>query len=384
MKSWLLLFFVLLILPFVASEPCQENQQRQCGTTDIGACSYGAQSCQSGQWSICYGSIDPVTEICANNLDDDCDGETDEACLCIPDTQQACSGNTQGICQPGYQTCINGTQWSSCFNQTFPLASDLCNNNIDDDCDGQVDEGCTLQNQTPQTTPCFNNAQDGDETGVDCGGNCRTCTTCTDSILNQGEYKAAVDLGAGNISDCGGSNCPVCPTCSDGIQNQGEEAVDCGRPCQICQQQGEDADADQDGLTLTMELQKGTDPTRKDSDGDGQNDKQDKYPLCPNTVCDVNYGENGGNCPEDCQTSSITSLKFTLLILFVLLVVIGGYFWYQFKRSTNTLTSKKAADQDKPMYIDKGLLETKSSKEQKTKIDKDLEKSFAKAEKLFK
>jgi len=33
--------------------------------------------------------------------------------------------------------------------------------------------------------------------------------------------------------DCGGP-CEPCPSCSDGIQNQGEEGIDCGGPCEPC------------------------------------------------------------------------------------------------------------------------------------------------------
>jgi len=33
--------------------------------------------------------------------------------------------------------------------------------------------------------------------------------------------------------DCGGP-CKPCPSCSDGIQNQGEEGIDCGGPCKPC------------------------------------------------------------------------------------------------------------------------------------------------------
>ncbi len=70
---------------------------------------------------------------------------------------------------------------------------------------------------------CSDGIQNGDETGVDCGGSCDPCPTCNDGIQNQGEE----DI------DCGGP-CPACPTCDDGIQNQGEEDVDCGGPCAPC------------------------------------------------------------------------------------------------------------------------------------------------------
>ncbi|MFT6358044.1 MAG: hypothetical protein ACJAYJ_002265 [Saprospiraceae bacterium] len=69
------------------------------------------------------------------------------------------------------------------------------------------------------TATCDDNLQNGDETGVDCGGtNCPACPTCNDGILNGNETGV----------DCGGSDCSACPTCNDGIQNGSETGVDCG------------------------------------------------------------------------------------------------------------------------------------------------------------
>jgi hypothetical protein len=69
---------------------------------------------------------------------------------------------------------------------------------------------------------CTDGIQNGDETGVDCGGSvCPACPTCTDGIQNGGETGV----------DCGGPVCPACPTCNDGIQNGDEEGVDCGGSC---------------------------------------------------------------------------------------------------------------------------------------------------------
>jgi hypothetical protein len=72
---------------------------------------------------------------------------------------------------------------------------------------------------------CDDGIQNGDETGVDCGGtNCPNCPvepTCDDNIQNGDETGV----------DCGGTNCPDCPvepTCDDGIQNGDETGVDCG------------------------------------------------------------------------------------------------------------------------------------------------------------
>ena len=73
---------------------------------------------------------------------------------------------------------------------------------------------------------CTDGIQNGQETGIDCGGpDCPDCPTCTDGIQN----------GAETGIDCGGPNCPDCPTCTDGIQNGQETGIDCGgSDCQPC------------------------------------------------------------------------------------------------------------------------------------------------------
>lgn len=73
---------------------------------------------------------------------------------------------------------------------------------------------------------CSDGIQNGDETGVDCGGSCAvTCTTCSDGIQNGNETGI----------DCGGPDCAPCFTCSDGIQNGNETGIDCGGPdCAPC------------------------------------------------------------------------------------------------------------------------------------------------------
>lgn len=76
------------------------------------------------------------------------------------------------------------------------------------------------------TPTCNDGIQNGDETGVDCGGtNCPACPTCNDGIQNGSETGV----------DCGGPDCAACPTCNDGIQNGNETGIDCGGPdCAPC------------------------------------------------------------------------------------------------------------------------------------------------------
>ncbi|MDX1477418.1 MAG: M12 family metallo-peptidase [Saprospiraceae bacterium] len=83
---------------------------------------------------------------------------------------------------------------------------------------GEV-EDYTVVISTGGGPTCTDGIQNGDETGVDCGGSvCPPCPTCDDGIQNGDETGV----------DCGGSVCPPCPTCDDGIQNGDETGVDCG------------------------------------------------------------------------------------------------------------------------------------------------------------
>lgn len=78
----------------------------------------------------------------------------------------------------------------------------------------------------PTESTCSDGVQNGQETGVDCGGpDCLPCPTCDDGIQN----------GAETGVDCGGPDCPDCPTCDDGLQNGAETGIDCGGPdCPDC------------------------------------------------------------------------------------------------------------------------------------------------------
>lgn len=108
-----------------------------------------------------------------------------------------------------------------------------------------------IEGNQPAVGQCNNGVQDGDETGVDCGGTaCDPCPTCADGIQNQGETGV----------DCGGP-CSACPTCNDGIQNQGETGVDCGGPnCQDCAASPTCSDGIQNGTETGIDCGGSCDP----------------------------------------------------------------------------------------------------------------------------
>ena len=126
----------------------------------------------------------------------------------------------------GGNTLASGGSFGSSETTNFCLgggSGPTCDDGIQNGDETGVDCGGSCPDACPT---CDDGIQNGDETGVDCGGSCpNACPTCDDGIQNGDETGV----------DCGGS-CPnACPTCDDGIQNQGEEGIDCGGPnCAPC------------------------------------------------------------------------------------------------------------------------------------------------------
>lgn len=71
----------ILVVPVHAQVPatpdCTGNETIPCGS-NIGACRQGIRACIDGKWSECTSEIGPANEICNNQIDDDCDGSVDE------------------------------------------------------------------------------------------------------------------------------------------------------------------------------------------------------------------------------------------------------------------------------------------------------------------
>jgi MYXO-CTERM domain-containing protein len=103
---------------------------QSCGT-NVGECKFGANSCIGGVL-VCVGGKGPSLEIC-NSKDDDCNGAVDNTTI---DTGGACGSNI-GACKPGTQTCVSGM--IVCIGGTLGTP-EVCNN-LDDDCNGAIDDG---------------------------------------------------------------------------------------------------------------------------------------------------------------------------------------------------------------------------------------------------
>jgi len=83
---------------------------RQCGTSEVGECSFGVQECISSAWSACVDAVDPISERC-NGLDDDCDTRIDEDFECRPGESEI---GTNMCGRMGERTCLGDVcRWAT-------------------------------------------------------------------------------------------------------------------------------------------------------------------------------------------------------------------------------------------------------------------------------
>jgi len=106
-----------------------------CATGFPGMCSSGTQSCVTGSLE-CVPFVTPGSqaEIC-DGIDNNCDGSIDEG---NPEGGAPCMQPFPGICSTGTRICLGGSV--SCDAIVPGSQAEICNG-LDDDCDGEVDEG---------------------------------------------------------------------------------------------------------------------------------------------------------------------------------------------------------------------------------------------------
>jgi hypothetical protein len=118
-------------------DDCDGVTDENLGTTTcgVGACRRTVDNCHAGVPQSCTPGTPAPDDGTCNLVDDDCDGSVDEDYISVPTTCGV------GACQAnGSTSCVNGTVVDSC--QAGSPSEEICSDLIDNDCDGEVDEGC--------------------------------------------------------------------------------------------------------------------------------------------------------------------------------------------------------------------------------------------------
>jgi subtilisin-like proprotein convertase family protein len=204
-----------------------------CASGIPGICSPGTMQCLTGELT-CVPNKLPGGELC-DGQDNDCNGVTDDG---VPGTGGDCSTGYPGVCAPGTISCQNAI--IDCY-PVVPPSPELCDG-LDNDCDGLTDEG------NPEGGAACDSGQLGlcQAGTVQCIGAALVCTpnalagqeTCDGLDNNCDGQVDEGNPGSGATCTCGGSTacnagllkCQGCTkevTCNDGLDDESDGATDC-------------------------------------------------------------------------------------------------------------------------------------------------------------
>jgi hypothetical protein len=155
-------------------------------------------------------------------VDDDCDGDVDDgvAGCCVPDATRSC-GVDAGECRAGTETCGAGGAWGACLLDGVPV---VLPGETAETCD-EKDDDCDGITDEPGATGCADRFRDADEDAYGAGASECLC-------VPTGAFTATVD---GDCDDADAGVNPVAAEVCDGrdddCDGQTDEGFDLGASC---------------------------------------------------------------------------------------------------------------------------------------------------------
>ena len=207
-----------------------EDIAHEGGALDISGVNEGYYASNEADLQLAISQIlaDSIRAEVCNGFDDDCDTKVDED---FPNKGGTCDNGQTGIChQTGTLVCsADGTGLTCTAQPVTPGSEGTVCNQMDDDCDGLVDEGLSCTSCVPVGETC-NNKDDDCDTKVDegltrsCGqGTCTGVETCTNGTWGGCTANTpTAEICNGLDDDCDG----VC----DGMQLDCSDVVTPGGP----------------------------------------------------------------------------------------------------------------------------------------------------------
>ena len=206
-----------------------EREGRRCGTGLRCGGNFDCQTsvCGDGIAEQCTTNDAADAALCAAVIGDNLLNTT--ACTAVTKTDDSHPCTWSSVCRTNtpLEVCTDGQQTFpetdvDCGGEACRTVGQVCADGLqcidDADCASTV---CDFYSK--QCVSCTNGNQDGEESGVDCGGS--RCSSCADAS----GCNVDGDCVSGSCFASGGSG--VCVSCNNGFADGGETGVDCGGQC---------------------------------------------------------------------------------------------------------------------------------------------------------